>query len=193
MDEIENEWLPQSKYIEKEKYFKVFNNYSQVPQVQLTNIYDPPLTMKEIKKLRRDKRRQMRAKNAKKKYAGKFIKDKYKLTKKSKSTRPSVNHSLAGIKKQNSADDGSAPESQDKEQSENSHEEEEDEEEEESESEEDTESEDEEILNKLRFRRKVKTIDVNFKYVSEMTKLQPEVSKKERPKENIRKRTIVRR
>lgn len=54
-------------------------------------------------------------------------------------------------------------------------EEEEDETEESSEEESDSESEDEELLNKLRFKRKPKTIDVDFKYKAPMIKLEPVV------------------
>lgn len=58
---------------------------------------------------------------------------------------------------------------------ETSNEEEEDETEESSEEESDSESEDEELLNKLRFKRKPKTIDVDFKYKAPMVKLEPVV------------------
>lgn len=49
-------------------------------------------------------------------------------------------------------------------------------------------SEDEELLNRLRFRRKPKTVTTKFKYYSPMTKLENEVRK---TKDTLRKRTIV--
>ena len=52
----------------------------------------------------------------------------------------------------------------------------------------DSESEDEEMLNKLRFKRKPKTVEVTFKYKAPLVKLVPEVSKKERAKEIMRKK-----
>ena len=64
-----------------------------------------------------------------------------------------------------------------KESEDTSNEEEEDETEESSEEESDTESEDEELLNKLRFKRKPKTIDVDFAYKAPMIKLEQEVKK----------------
>ena len=55
---IEKEWLYKSRFLDKETYFKVFSKYSQVEKFELTNIYDPPMTLKEIKKFRREKRKQ---------------------------------------------------------------------------------------------------------------------------------------
>ena len=65
LSKLEEEWLPKSKNIEKENYFKIFSKYSQLKSVNLTNIYDPPLTMKEIKKVRREKRKQYKIKHSK--------------------------------------------------------------------------------------------------------------------------------
>lgn len=64
------EWLAKSKFIEKADYYKVFGKYWQVKEFQLTNIYDPPLTMKEIKKLRKEKRKQYKLKMQSKKKVG---------------------------------------------------------------------------------------------------------------------------
>ena len=61
MKKFEEEWLNRSKMLEKGTYYKVFSKYSQVAKFKLTNIYDPPLTMKEIKKLRRERKRQAKA------------------------------------------------------------------------------------------------------------------------------------
>lgn len=72
-----------------------------------------------------------------------------------------------------------------------SNEEEEDEEEEESEEEDSSTSEDEEMLNRLRFKRKIKTIDTFMNYKAAMVKLEPEVSRKDKIKENIRRKNII--
>ena len=63
----EHEWMSKSQYLTKEQYFKVFSKYSQVKTAKLTDIYDPPLTMKEIKKIRRDRRRQQKQQKLKQK------------------------------------------------------------------------------------------------------------------------------
>jgi hypothetical protein len=52
--------------IQRGTYFKLFSKYSQVGKFKLTNIYDPPLTMKEIKKLRKDRKKQAKARLNKK-------------------------------------------------------------------------------------------------------------------------------
>lgn len=65
LKKYEEEWLPKSKYIEKDIHFRIFNKYAQVPEVNLTNIYDPPLTMKEIKRMRREKRKLYKIKGLK--------------------------------------------------------------------------------------------------------------------------------
>lgn len=73
-----------------------------------------------------------------------------------------------------------------------SNEDEETEEEEEEEDEDSEESEDEELLNRLRFKRKPKTIDVYLEYKTSMALLEPEVSKdKEKKKELLKKKTIT--
>lgn len=61
------EWLRKYKYITKETYYKIFSKYCQLKDYKLTDIYDPPLTIKEIKKLRREKRRLYKLKNFRKK------------------------------------------------------------------------------------------------------------------------------
>jgi hypothetical protein len=63
----QEEWLGKSKFISKETYYKVFSKYCQVNKFNLTDIYDPPFTLKEIKKIRRDRRRQQKMKNYKRK------------------------------------------------------------------------------------------------------------------------------
>lgn len=77
----DKEWLCKSRFLDKDTYFKVFSKYSQVDQFTLTNIYDPPLTLKEIRKLRRDKRKQYNLKGAKPKNA-KPVSDPYLLYRK---------------------------------------------------------------------------------------------------------------
>lgn len=70
---FDKEWLPKTKFIDRETYTKVFAKYSQVAQVKLTNIYDPPLTLKEIRRMRRNKRKQYRLKDkAKDKLTSRF-------------------------------------------------------------------------------------------------------------------------
>lgn len=64
---MDKEWLFKSKFLDNDTYFKVFSKYSQVEQFALTNIYDPPLTLKEIRKIRREKRKQYSLKGAKSK------------------------------------------------------------------------------------------------------------------------------
>lgn len=64
------EWLQNYKFISKENYYKIFGKYCQVKEYKLINIYDPPMTIKEIKKLRREKRRLYRLKISQKKNVG---------------------------------------------------------------------------------------------------------------------------
>lgn len=69
---------------------------------------------------------------------------------------------------------------------------EETEEEEEEEDEDSEESEDEELLNRLRFKRKNRTIDVTWEYKADMVKLEPEDGKdKDRHKDILKKKTIT--
>jgi hypothetical protein len=54
---IEEEWLSKSKFITKDYYFKIFSKLFQLKKWQITDIFDPPLTMREIKKIRKEKRK----------------------------------------------------------------------------------------------------------------------------------------
>jgi cobalamin biosynthesis protein CobT len=65
------------------------------------------------------------------------------------------------------------------------------EEDESSEEESDSESEDEDMLNRLRFKRKPKTIDTNFKYKAPMAKLEPEI-KKDKLKDQLKRTALIR-
>ena len=68
---------------------------------------------------------------------------------------------------------------------------EEDEEEEDEEEDEEENSEDEELLNRLRFKRKPKTIDVKFEYFGASSKLELEEPKKDKQKDRFKRKVII--
>lgn len=71
VNQNDQECIAKTKYLTKDIYDKILPKYEQIKHFKITNIYDPPLTIKEIKKLRRDKRKLYKLRQTKRKQVSK--------------------------------------------------------------------------------------------------------------------------